>query len=292
MKIDVVCPLYMAEKEIEQIIANIKKQENVEINKIIFPVTLSEDSEKTIEIIKNYSCTYFTVEKKEFSHSLTREKAMSEFCESDVVVMLTQDAVLEKTDAFYQIASAVNENVPYAYGKQICKKKNIEYYTRKKNYANVSHTVESKDVEKMGLLAFFASDAFSAYYRPLFLELGGYDGIPMMMNEDMYYAKKIIDRGYKKAYVAEAEVVHSHKFTLKQLYKRYYDTGVWFAEHPEFNQYKSTSSGLKLALYTFGKALLHFNVPVLFRLIPDMLARFLGMKKGKKIGKLGNKEKQ
>ena len=285
MKIDVVCPLYQAEKEIEQIITNIKKQKEVEINKIIFPVTLSEDSERTIEIIKNYSCTYFTVEKEEFSHSLTREKAMSEFCEEDVVVMITQDAILEDDYAFYHIASSVNENVPYAYGRQICKKKNIEYYTRKKNYGDVSHYVESKDVEKMGLLAFFASDAFSAYYRPLFLEIGGYDGIPMMMNEDMYYAKKIIDRGYKKAYVAEAKVVHSHKFTLKQLYKRYYDTGVWFAEHSEFNSYKSTGSGLSLAFYILGKALLHFNIPVLFRLIPDMLARYLGMKKGKKQAK-------
>ena len=285
MKIDVVCPLYQAEKEIEQIITNIKKQKEVEINKIIFPITISKDSEKTIEFIKNASCTYFTVEKEDFSHSLTREKAMNEYCESDVVVMITQDAIVEDEYAFYYIASAVNKNVPYAYGKQISKKKNIEYYTRKKNYGEVSHQVESKDVEKMGLLAFFASDAFSAYYRPLFLEIGGYDSIPMMMNEDMYYAKKIIDKGYKKAYVAEAKVVHSHNFTLKQLYKRYYDTGVWFTEHSEFDNYNSTSSGLSLAFYVFRKALLHFNIPVLFRLIPDMLARYLGMKKGKKISK-------
>ena len=131
-------------------------------------------------------------------------------------------------------------------------------------------------------MAFFASDAFSAYYRPVFLELCGYDDIHMMMNEDMYYAKKVIDRGFKKAYVATAVVEHSHKYTLKQLYRRYYATGKWFAEHPEFDGYKTTDSGMKLAKHVLGRALREFNIPVLLRFLPDMTSRYLGMKKGKR----------
>ena len=134
----------------------------------------------------------------------------------------------------------------------------------------------------MGLRAFFASDAFAAYDRPAFLALGGYDGIPMMMNEDMYYAKKLLDAGYRKAYVAGAVAEHSHRFTLKQLYHRYYLTGVWFREHPEFSGYKTTDTGMKLALSVFAGALKHFNLPVLLRFLPDMTARYLGMKKGAK----------
>lgn len=98
----------------------------------------------------------------------------------------------------------------------------------------------------------------------------------------MYYAKKVIDAGYKKAYVAEAVAEHAHHYSFKQLYNRYFQTGIWFAEHPEFDEYKATNSGLSLALYVFKKALFAFNIPVLVRFIPDMLARFLGMKKGKK----------
>jgi len=103
-----------------------------------------------------------------------------------------------------------------------------------------------------------------------------------MFAEDMLYSKFVLDAGYKKAYVGGAIVAHSHKFKLKELYNRYYETGKFHKEIGLFNQYKSTDSGMKLALYVLGQALIHFNIPVLFRWLPDMAARYLGMKKGKK----------
>ncbi|MBQ8428217.1 MAG: rhamnosyltransferase [Clostridia bacterium] len=282
MKIDVVCPLFEAAEEIDGFLTRLQAQTGVEIQKKVFAVTKSADFERTVEKLQAAGCDYFLVEKEDFSHSLTRQKAIYEHCESDVVIMMSQDVVLENEDALLLLASAVSAEVPYAYGRQICKKKTIEFYVRNKNYGSESLIVSQADVEKMQLKAFFASDAFSAYHRPTFLSLGGYDDEHMMMSEDMYYAKKVIDAGLKKAYVAEAVVEHSHKLTLKQLYNRYYQTGIWFANHPQFDNYKTTDSGLKLATYVFKKALLHFNIPVLFRFIPDMLARYLGMKKGKK----------
>ena len=131
-------------------------------------------------------------------------------------------------------------------------------------------------------MAFFASDAFSALNRNVFIKINGYQGYNVMMAEDMLYSKFVLDAGYKKAYVAEAEVEHSHKFTLKQLYNRYYETGKFHKEVNLFNQYKAEDSGLKLAMYVLGQALKHFNIPVLFRWLPDMSARYLGMRKGKK----------
>ena len=281
MKIDVVCPLYEAATVIDGFLARLNAQTGVEIEKIVFPVTVCKDSNETVEKLKAANCAYFLVEKEAFSHSLTREKAINEYCESDIVIMISQDVILENDDALEKLASAVNEEVAYAYGRQICKKKNIEHYIRNKNYGAESHVIGQEDVATLQLSAFFASDAFAAYYRPTFLSLGGY-GAHMMMSEDMFYAKKVIDAGYKKAYVAEAVAEHAHRYSFKQLYNRYFQTGVWFAEHPEFDEYKATNTGLSLALYVFKKALLSFNIPVLVRFIPDMLARFLGMKKGKK----------
>jgi hypothetical protein len=51
-----------------------------------------------------------------------------------------------------------------------------------------------------------------------------------------------------------------------------------------FDSYKTTDSGLKLALYILKEALKHFDIPGLFRWLPDMTARYLGMKKGRKNG--------
>ncbi len=285
MRVDVVCPLYQAENFIEGIISSIKAQQGVEINKVIFPITKSENCSVTADVIQKHNFTYFYVEKQDFSHSITREIAINDYCESDIVIMITQDAVFEKHDAFSLLATSINEQVVYSFGRQLCKKRNIEFYARSKNYGKKSITVTKDDVKKMQLKAFFASDVFSAIHRPTFIKIGGYDGIHMMMNEDMYYAKKVIDLGYAKGYVAQAEVIHHHDFTKKQLYDRYYQTGLWFASHPEFDNYKTTDSGLKLAFYIFFRALITFNFPVIFKFFPNMIARYKGLKHGKKDGK-------
>ena len=282
IKVDVVCPLCNADEYIDGLIEKIKKQEGVVLGNVVFALTECGDTSAAKVKIAAAGFFCFSVEKERFSHSLTREKAIFEFCENDIVIMLQQDVNIIGTDAFLELAKNINEQVVYVYGRQVCKQKTIEHYIREKNYGKVSHTVSKSDVESMQLKAFFASDAFAAYYRPVFIALKGYDGVHMMMNEDMYYAKKIIDFGYSKGYVSTAVVEHSHKLKLIQLYRRYYETGVWFNEHREFDDYKTTDTGLKLAFYVLGQAIKHFNVLVMFRWLPDMTARYFGMKKGKK----------
>lgn len=281
IKIDVVCPLYHAEKHLDGFLARLRAQKDVEIVRGVFPLT--DDGSDLTAVKARLAAegfTYFTVTPEEFSHSLTRERAIRDYCVSGTVLMLSQDVVLEGDNAVATLAGALGEGVAYAFGRQIVRRKTIEYYVRRKNYGEASFTVSAEDIPRMGLTAFFASDAFAVYDRTVFLALGGYDGIPMMMNEDMYYAKKLLEAGYRKAYVAQAVVEHSHHFTIKQLYRRYYATGVWFREHPEFSGYKTTDTGMKLALSVLGQALKHFNLPVLLRFLPDMAARYLGMKRG------------
>lgn len=288
INIDVVCPLYKADGYIDNLISSLQSQREVNYGAVVFAITEEGDTSAVKNKISLAGYNYFCVQKQNFSHSLTREEAIFNHCASDVVIMLSQDVKISDPLALYNLASRISKEVVYAYGRQVAAKKNIEYYVRKKNYGDTSYIVQKEDIPRLQLKAFFASDAFSAYHRPTFLSLGGYGGIPMPTNEDMFYSKKALDAGYKKAYVAEAVAEHSHKLTIKQLYKRYYDTGVWFGNHPEFDGYKTTDSGLKLALYVLGQSIIHFNIPALVRWLPDMAARYLGMKKGKKQGKKGS----
>lgn len=281
MKIDIVCPLYKAENYIEHLINGFANQINIEINKVVFAITEWEGMQNIINRIIAHNYDFFIVKSEEFSHSLTREKAIFDHCKSEIVIMISQDIKFINNNCFSLLAKEINEKVVYAYGRQICSKKNIEYYIRKKNYGNVSMIVGKEDISDLQLTAFFSSDAFSAYHRPTFLKLGGYDHVHMMMSEDMYYAKKVLDEGYYKAYAADAIVEHSHKYTLKQLYVRYFETGVWFSEHPEFDNYKTTDSGRRLAIYVLKQAIKQFNFLVLLRWLPDMASRYLGMRKGK-----------
>lgn len=282
--VDVVCPIYKNLEQIQSLYDSILLQEDIELNKVVFPFTLSKEEvdNQIRSFLKEKKITYFEVEQKDFSHSLTREKAVREYCDGDVVIYISQDVKLIDSKAFLKISEAIKDDVIYAYGRQICENHSIERYIRKKNYPKVSHIASKDDVRKMQIMAFFASDAFSCLSRKHFIELGGYQGHNVMMSEDMLYSKFVIDAGYKKAYVSDAVVAHSHKYKIKQLYRRYYETGKFHKQIKIFDQYKSTDSGMKLAFYVLGQALIHFNIPVLFRWLPDMAARYLGMKKGRK----------
>ena len=284
LELDVVCPCYKNLDQIKSLVEHLKLQKDIDIKSMVFPLTLSveEVDNQIIDFFKEKNIKYFTETTETFSHSLTREKAIRDYCKSKLVILISQDVVLFDENALYNLASKIDDEYIYGFGRQICTNKSIEKYIRKKNYPEESYTVSKEDIEKMQLMAFFTSDAFSCINRDKFIELDGYQGYNVMFAEDMLYSKFLLDKGYKKVYAADAVVEHSHKYTLKQLYKRYYETGKFHAEIKVFDQYKSTDSGMKLALYVLKEALKHFDIPVLFRWLPDMSARYLGMKKGRK----------
>ena len=280
MIIDVLCPLYNASNDFEKLMEGINKQKGVEIKNIIFPVTESIDN--TLELAKSIpNAIVMEVKKENFSHSLTREMAMKETT-SDVVLFLSQDVYMSDEYAAKHLAECIGDRVIYAFARQITKSKGIEKYIREKNYPTISHVMSEKDIEKEQIKAFYSSDACSAYDRKKFFELGGYDGKNFKVSEDMYYCRKALLAGYSTKYCAESVVTHSHKLTLKQLYRRYYDIGLFFAYNPEFKQYKTADSGLKLALYVLKRALKRFDVPVLIRWLPDMCVRYFGKRKGER----------
>ena len=279
MTVDIICPLYKAREYIEQLHKNIKKQKNVDIASINYIVTNVNDNIE--EILKDLDCNYEIIEKEEFSHSLTREKTAQK-CEADILVFITQDIIIESEYWLENLIKGIeNGECEAAYSRQICSNNTIEKYTREKNYPKNSYIKTQDDIERIGINAFFFSDASSAIKREIFVELNGYDGKNFPTNEDMYLAYKLLTNGYRIKYCADSEVEHSHKFTFKQLYKRYYDTGVFFSQNKYLNNYKVNQAGGGMAKYVLKRAIQDKNFKVLIRFVPDMTARFIGMRMGK-----------
>ncbi len=283
MKIDIICPLYNAEKDIERLHRGILKQKNVEINNIKYILTDSKDN--TEELLKKLKIEYTKIKKEEFSHSLTREQAALS-SKADIVVFITQDIIIEREDWLYNLTKDISDGkVQACFSRQLCTNNTIEKYTREKNYPNKSRIVSKKNIKELGLQTFFFSDAASAINRKIFEELNGYDGKNLPTNEDMYIAYKLITKGYKIKYCADSEVIHSHTFTLKQLYKRYYDTGLFFGMNSFLDKCGTTKAGGGLAKYILKRAIQDKNIKVLLNFIPNMAVRYIGMKKGKKDGR-------
>ena len=278
-KVDIICPLYNAEGYIENLHKSFIMQKKVKINKIRYVLTESKDN--TEEYLKNNNIEYKKIKKSEFSHSLVREKEAMESV-SDVVAFVTQDVVIDDELWLYNLTKDIGkDNIVAAYSRQVTKYNNIEKYTRESNYPAQSKVVSQDDISKLGLKTFFFSDASSAIDTNIFKKLNGYDGKNLPISEDMYIAYKIINNGYKIKYCSESVVYHSHNFTLKEVYDRYKLTGKFFKENSYLDNYGTNKSGGGLAKYILKRAIKDKNIKVLLRFLPDMGARFIGMKVGK-----------
>ena len=280
MNVEIICPLYNAENYIENLDKNIKKQKNIEINKITYILTRSKD--KTERKLKEISADYSIIQPENFSHSLVREQAAM-VSTADIIVFITQDIDIRNEDWLEKLVEPIiNNEAEACFSRQLTKYDNIEKYTREKNYPAESYINTKEDIEKKGLRTFFFSDASSAIKTEIFKRLNGYDGKNLPISEDMYIAHKIIMNGYRIKYCADSVVYHSHKFTFKQLYDRYKLTGQFFKQNKYLDKYGTNKSGGGLAKYILKRAIQDRNIKVLLRFIPDMSARFIGMKVGKR----------
>lgn len=279
MSIDIICPLYNGEEYIDKLHKSFLMQKKVDILNIRY--VLTESSDNTELYLNSNNINYVKISKLQFSHSLVREKEAFK-SNADILVFVTQDVVIECELWLYNLTKSIQSGECQAtYSRQISKYDNIEKYTREKNYPSESYTVSKEDLSNMGLRTFFFSDAASAIKCDVFKELNGYDGKDLIISEDMYIAYKIIMNNYKIKYCSDSIVFHSHNFTLKEIYNRYYDTGIFFNNNKYLDEFGTNKAGGGMAKYIIKRALQDKNIKVIMRFLPDMMARFTGMKIGK-----------
>ena len=279
MVIDIICPLYNAEKYIVELNKSLLMQKKVKLNSINY--ILTEGKDKTRDLLIKNNCKYKEIKRTEFSHSLVREKAAFE-SNADIIVFITQDIKIVSEDWLYNLVEPIiSGEVEATYSRQLTKYNNIEKYTRESNYPEKSFIKSKADIDKLGLKTFFSSDASAAIKREIFVKLNGYDNKNLPISEDMYFTYKLIMNNYKVKYCANSVIYHSHDFKLSELYHRYKLTGKFFKENEYLDNYGTNTSGGSLAKYILKRAIQDKNIKVLIRWPFDMAARFIGMKVGK-----------
>ena len=182
MKVEIICPLYNAENYIDNLHDKILKQKKVDFS---IRYLLTESTDQTESILKARNLNYDKVQKKDFSHSLTRELAARN-SEADIIVFISQD--VEPSDEnwlYYLVKDIIDGSVSATYSRQITKFNNLEKYTREKNYPKESKIVSKDDIKDLGLKTFFFSDAASAIKKEVFEQLNYYDN-KEFCDEDFY----------------------------------------------------------------------------------------------------------
>ena len=213
----------------------------------------SSSSDDTVELAKDAMFSVFSIPQSEFNHGGTRNQAVR-FAEgfADVVVFMTQDAILASPDSLANLlAPFVDPEVAAVCGRQLPHHEAtlLAAHARYFNYPPESSLRTLADIPALGIKTAFMSNSFAAYRLSVFEELGGFPDNTILA-EDMYLTAKMILSGYKVAYCAEATVFHSHNYTLKQEFQRYFDTGVFQQEQKWIQQKfgKAASEGKKFVL--------------------------------------------
>ena len=277
MKISIICPLYNAEDYIEDLYLNIKKQKDVCIEEIKF--ILTESSDNTEGKLKDLKCNYKKISKQEFSHSLVREKAAFE-AKGEIIVFITQDIkIVDEYWLYYLTKDIIDGKCEAAFSRQIgYEEHKVERYTREINYPSEKRIVSKEDIDRLGLMTFFFSDASSAISKNIFIKLNGYDNKNLPTNEDMYFAYKLIMNGYRIEYAADSKIIHSHDLSFKETLKRYGDIGKFFDENQYLKEYSAWERGFTVLKYIAKRSIEDKKPLIIVDAIINFGARFIGMK--------------
>ena len=280
--ISVIIPTLDAEKELPDLLSALKNQNCLYDELIIID---SESNDGTIEICKkDETVRLIQIKRKDFDHGKTRDFALRE-SRGEFVVFLTQDALPANENFLGNLIAPLSDpNVAVSTGRQLPKSNatRMEKLVRTFNYPAESHVRSKDDLSRMGIKTFFSSDVCAAYNRNIYLSLDGFD-YPVKTNEDMFYAAKAINAGYKIAYIADACVFHSHNLTLKEQYKRNYIQGYEIQKHKEaLCNVPQTNEGVKLIKYVSKELLKQGHIFSFIQFGFDCCARLLGSQSGKR----------
>lgn len=270
-KIDIIIPVYKPDQKFLALVDKLEHQ-TVAVNKIIIMNTEREYFDRLVKgtsfFEKYRNVCVINLKKEDFDHGLTRRQGVEQ-SDAQVFVMMTMDAMPVDEDLVEKLTAPLErEDVAVSYGRQMAGKNSgeIERYTRKFNYPGKGCEKSAKDVEKLGIKAFFCSNVCAAYRRDIYDRLGGFVS-RTIFNEDMIYAAGAIKAGYKIVYAADAKVVHCHNYTYRQQFHRNFDLGVSQADHPEvFAAVSSEGEGAAL----IKKTTVHLWKSGKKRLIPGL----------------------
>jgi rhamnosyltransferase len=225
-----IIPTYQAGAAWSQSIEALEQQTAITPEQVLIVDSSSKDN--TVFLSEQAGFCVHVIPSAEFNHGGTRQLAVSLLPDADVVVFLTQDALLGSPDSIQKLVAAFDDpKVGCAYGRQLPHKNAAHFGTHARlfNYPDVSYIRTMVDVPKYGIKTAFLSNSFAAYRVSALKEVGGFPA-HVILAEDMIVAAKMLQAGYQVAYVADACVYHSHDYTPRQEFKRYFDIGVLHAK--------------------------------------------------------------
>jgi len=212
------------------------QEQSVHLDRLL--IIDSKSNDNTVSTFKNAGFHVHQIPRASFNHGATRQLALPLCPDADIIIYMTQDAILASPDSIKNILVPFeDEKVGAVCGRQLPQSdaSPIAAHARLFNYPAESSIKSKEDIPRLGIKAAFLSDSFAAYRRTALMDVGGFPS-DVIFGEDTYIAAKMLQYGWKVDYAAQATCFHSHNYTFIEEFDRYFDIGVfhsrekWFIE--------------------------------------------------------------
>ncbi len=233
----------------------------------------SGSTDQTLEVARKYKATVYEIRPEDFDHGGTRSLAAQK-AQGEILVFMTQDAIPADNMALDKLIDGLMQDskIAAAYGRQLPNMDASVFseHLRLFNYPSSSNIRCWQDRLKFGFKTVFISNSFSAFKKQPLADLGFFPE-RLLFGEDTCTVAKLLEHNYCVAYVSDACVFHSHNYSIKQDFKRYFDIGAFHVCQQGMLDKYGTPTGA-------GKKFVQSEITLLLRrkkyfLLPECLIR-------------------
>lgn len=234
IRIACIIPVYNGKSDLHRLL------DSLQLQSAAFDVLVvdSSSTDGSQELACARACQVHVIPSVQFNHGGTRQLMIDLNPEYDIYVFMTQDAYLIDTDAIERLVEAFSDPfVGAVCGRQLphFEANPLAQHARTFNYPPDVLIKSMSDVPRLGIKTAFMSNSFAAYRKEALEAVGGFP-THVIFAEDMYVAARMLMAGWRVAYAGNAQCRHSHNYSLREEFSRYFDMGVFHAREPWIRQ--------------------------------------------------------
>lgn len=269
LDVSIIIPTLNAEKYLGRLLTAIESQ-SLPPTEILIVDSSSTDATPLIvqsASIRNSSIRFVSIAREEFGHGKTRNLA-ADMSRSSIMVFITQDALPASDDWLKNLVTPFRtDSVGCVFGRHLPKpggnplialdiERHFSTFGSEDYLVQHVNWTSKEDIARYKLNMnwyCFNSNVNSAVRKDVWEKIRFRD---VMYSEDQLFGKDLIESGIVKIYARNAQVYHSHEYTLIQYFRRYFD------------EYR----GLKITLGITDNVTLYNIIPIaLITIMRDMI---------------------
>lgn len=221
--ISVIIPVRNGGDELRRCLDGIERQEvDREVEVVVVD---SSSTDGSAELARARGARVHVIPVEEFNHGATRNLG-AELARGDTLVFTTQDAHAADSRWLARlIAPLEDETVAGVYGRQLAHDDATppERYFLDFLYGERGRVQAAGAPAELSMDTTLFSNVNAAIPRRVWERFPFVDDI--VMSEDQEWARRVLLAGYRLVYEPEAVVRHSHAYTLRSAFRRFFDSG-------------------------------------------------------------------